>query len=238
MPKPTLWIALSETLRNEIADGHFGAGDKLPTEAELAARFNVNRHTVRRALAALVDAGLLRTRRGAGIFVQGRPTQYPIGKRVRFHENIHADGHAAEKRILALATRHASDQEAAALSIPMGASVHVYEGLSMVDQSPLALFTSVFPAKRFPDLLDALEKDTSVTKALKACGLADYLRRETRLVAKLATTIQANHLQCKVGAPVLRTTGINTDLDGAPVEYGQSWFVGDNVELIVKPDGI
>ena len=80
-----VWQAIAASLRAEISEGRRAPGDKLPTEAQLAARFGVNRHTVRHALAHLVEAGLVRTRRGSGAFVAARPTDYPIGRRVRFH---------------------------------------------------------------------------------------------------------------------------------------------------------
>ena len=53
---PTLWQGIHDTLAGEIGGGRYAPGAKLPTEAELAQRFGVNRHTVRRALAALAEA--------------------------------------------------------------------------------------------------------------------------------------------------------------------------------------
>jgi DNA-binding transcriptional MocR family regulator len=53
MARSALWREIAETLEVEIARGHAAAGARLPTEAELAARFGVNRHTVRHALADL-----------------------------------------------------------------------------------------------------------------------------------------------------------------------------------------
>lgn len=87
-----VWIAIASALREDISVGRYGVGDRLPTEAALAERFGVNRHTVRHALSKLVEDGLVRTRRGAGAFVAARPTDYPIGQRVRFHENLAAAG--------------------------------------------------------------------------------------------------------------------------------------------------
>jgi len=66
LPKEALWSAIAATLTAEISAGHYRPGDKLPTEAALAARFGVNRHTVRHALADLADRGLVRSRRGRG----------------------------------------------------------------------------------------------------------------------------------------------------------------------------
>jgi GntR family phosphonate transport system transcriptional regulator len=160
-----IWKAIATTLRNDIAEGAYQQGDKLQTEAVLAARFGVNRHTVRQAVGALADEGIGPARRGAGVFVAMTPTDYPIGRRVRFHQNLVAAGRTPAKEVLLLETRTAHASEADALHIEAGAAVHVYEGLSLVENAPIALFRSVFPADRLPDMLTHLQGDPSVTEA-------------------------------------------------------------------------
>lgn len=236
MPRSALWKSIAETLRAEIARGHYRPGDKLPTEAELSARFGVNRHTIRRALADLAAAGLAHPRRGAGVFVAGRPLDYPIGRRVRFHRNAAAAGFLPGRRLLRMETRHADAREQAALALPEGASVHVYEAVSLTDGMPVAIARSVFPADRLPGLLPRLAETQSVTAALAAEGVADYTRASTRITAKLATATQAAALRLAEGAPILRTEAVNVDAEGRPVEFGLTWFAGDRVALTVAPE--
>ncbi len=233
MPRPALWTAIADTLRAEIAQGLYAPGDRLPTEAGLAARFGVNRHTVRHALAALAQAGTVHARRGAGVFVTARPTDYALGQRVRFHQNIAASGRTPSRRITRRETRPAAGAEATALRLAPGAPVHVVEGVSLADGQPLAVFRSVFPAGRFPGLLVVMEAQSSVTAALAACGLADYTRAETRVTATQADPVQALALQVQPGAPLLLTQAVNVDAEGVPVEYGTTWFAGDRVTLTV-----
>jgi GntR family phosphonate transport system transcriptional regulator len=230
-PRTPIWKAIAAAQRTDIAEGVYAHGDKLPTEAALAARFGVNRHTVRHALAALADEGLVHARRGAGVFVAMTPTDYPIGRRVRFHQNLRAAGRTPTKRVLLLETRTAQVRECEALGLAPGARVHVYEGLSLAEGRPIALFRSVFPAERLPDLPAHLARDPSVTAALTACGVADYTRASTRVNAKLATATQALHLQIAEHAPVLRTIGLNVDPGGTFIEFGHTWFAGDKVTL-------
>jgi GntR family phosphonate transport system transcriptional regulator len=237
MPSRTpIWTAIAATLRSEIAEGLYPSGSKIPTEAVLAKRFGVNRHTVRQALGALAQEGLVYARRGAGVFVTAIATDYPIGPRVRFHQNLTAAGRTPAKKVLLLETRSARAAERAALALEGDALVHVYEGLSLAEGRPIALFRSVFPAARFPDVLDALRADPSVTAALRACGVADFTRAETRINAKLATATQALHLQIAENAPILRTTSVNVDENGTPVEAGRTWFAGDKVTLTLRAD--
>ena len=127
-------------------------------------------------------------------------------------------------------------REAEALALPAGDAVHVVEGLSLADGVPLAMFRSVFPAARFPLLLQKLTALQSVTAALSACGLSDFTRAETRITAKLANPLLALHLRVAEGAALLRSVAINVDATGRPVEYGQTWFAGDRVSLTVTPD--
>jgi GntR family phosphonate transport system transcriptional regulator len=231
MTRTPIWQAIATTLRNDIAEGRYTQGDKLPTEAALATRFGVNRHTVRQGIAALSDEGLVYARRGAGVFVMTTPTDYPIGPRVRFHQNLTAAGRTPAKTVLLLETRVARSAESDALNLPEASLVHVYEGLSLSDGQPIALFRSVFPAERFADLPDHLRNNPSVTHALAQCGVPDYTRIKTRVNAKLATATQALHLQILEGAPILRTTAVNIDSTDRPVEVGRTWFAGDKVTL-------
>jgi GntR family phosphonate transport system transcriptional regulator len=236
LPRTPIWKSIAGTLADEIARGHWTVGERLPTEAELSARFGVNRHTVRRSIAALGDEGLVHSRRGSGVFVAGKPTEYPLGRRVRFHQNLRAAGRLPGREVLAIATRSADAEEAEALALSPGAVVHSYEGLSLADGQPIATFRSVFPGARFPDLPQVLLEERSTTVALARVGVPDYTRASTRLTAVPATATQALHLRLPEGAPLLRSVSINVDAEGRPVEYGHTWFAGDRVTLTVGSD--
>ncbi len=203
-----VWKSIAQALSGDIAAGRYAPGDKLPTEAELSARFSVNRHTIRRAIADMADRGLVQPRRGSGVFVLAEPTEYPIGRRVRFHQNLTSAGRLPAKRILSLETRASDAREAEALGLGTGDLVHCYDGLSLADNVPVALFRSVFPAAPFPDLLRDLEETRSVTSALELGGVRDYTRAHTRLTAKRATGPQAVQLNIQEGDPILRTVGV------------------------------
>jgi len=231
-----IWTAIAQTLRSDIAAGVYAPDAKLPTEASLAARFGVNRHTVRHAIKALTEEGLVLPRRGAGVFVTSTPTDYPIGRRVRFHQNLRAAGRSPAREFLLLETRTARPDERAALGLPDDGEVQVCEGLSFADKQVIALFRSVFSARRFPDLLTHLEQAQSVTAALKQSGVSDYTRASTRINAKLASATQALHLRVAEGAPILRTISINVDQEGTPIEFGRTWFAGDRVTLTLSDE--
>lgn len=236
MARTALWKGIAGTLAAEVARGHFPIGARLPSEAELSVRFGVNRHTVRHALANLAERGLVHARRGAGVFVLGRPTDYPLGRRVRFHQAMESGGRLPSKQLTRRETRPSDAKEAQALGLVTAEPVLVVEGLSSADGQPLAVFRSVFPAARLPGLAAAFEGESSITRALAAVGVADYTRASTRLSARAASTMVALALQIPEGAPVLRTTSVNVDGEGVPVEFGTTWFAGERVTLTVTPE--
>ncbi|MEL6735825.1 MAG: phosphonate metabolism transcriptional regulator PhnF [Pseudomonadota bacterium] len=236
--KTPIWRAIADALRSDLAEGRYAPGDKLPTEAALAERFGVNRHTVRHGLSALIEEGLVRTRRGSGAFVAATPTDYAIGKRVRFHENLIAAGRRPEKRVLQVEYRVATMGEAQALRITPGDAVCIYHGLSLADGQPVAVVESVFPTERLPGIGAALLEHTSVTRALQTAGVGDYTRASTRLTAVRASPTQALHLLVNEGDPLLKSTSLNVTEEGDPIEYGRTWFAGDRVTLTLDPDAI
>lgn len=236
MARSPIWRAIATTLTDEIARQHYAPGTRLPTEAELAARFGVNRHTIRHALAALTEQGLIHTRRGSGAFVAAHPADYPLGRRTRFHQNLAASGRSPARQITRHETRPCDAAEAEALRLAPGDPVHVVEGISSADGTPLAAFRSLFPAARLPGLLTQLATTPSITAALAAEGVADYTRASTRLTAKAASPTLALSLRLAEGAPILRATSVNIDARGTPVEFGTTWFAGDRVTLTVTPE--
>ena len=62
---------IAEKLREAILEGRLHVNERLPTEYELAARFNVSRPTIREALKRLAAQNLIRSRRGPA----GRPSR-------------------------------------------------------------------------------------------------------------------------------------------------------------------
>lgn len=231
--KTPLFQSIAQALRVDIAEGAYAAGTKLPTEAALADRFGVNRHTVRHALELLADEGLVKSRRGSGTRVVGRPIDYPLGRRVRFHQNLSEAGRAADKRVLSVELRSATAEDTRVLKLPEGTEVCVRRGVSLADGAPVAFGESRFPAHRLPGIAAALKAQTSVTAALRDVGVADYTRASTRMSAERATATLALHLEISEGDPVLYTSSVNVDPDGQVVEFGQTWFAGARVVLTV-----
>ena len=228
------WRRVADGIRALAAEARED-GALLPSETALAERFAVNRHTVRRAVAALAAEGLVRTERGRGTFVCRFPARlpYPIGQRTRFSENIGRLSLEPSGRLIR-ATIEAADRKVAdALGVPIGSAVHRMETLHVADAVPLSIATNWFSAARFPTIVAAYAETGSITKALQACGLSDYRRKETRVMAERPSQSDVAHLACGEDAIVLVTEFVNIDMDDQPIEYSRTRFVADRIELVV-----
>jgi GntR family transcriptional regulator len=64
-----IYYQIKQTIKGWIVNKEFGPGNKIPSENELADRFNVSRLTVRQAISQLIQEGFLNSRRGEGTFV-------------------------------------------------------------------------------------------------------------------------------------------------------------------------
>lgn len=68
-PTAPLHVSISEKLRHQIDSGEYLPGEKLPSEHQLMAIFEVSRITVRQAIANLIGQGLVQSQQGKGVFV-------------------------------------------------------------------------------------------------------------------------------------------------------------------------
>lgn len=226
------WRRVADDIRGAITEGLIV--DRLPPEIELAERFGVNRHTVRRAIAALAADGLLRAERGRGTFVNAVPKRfvYPIGSRTRFSENMLKQSLEPSGRLIR-SERVAADMEKAdLLKTRIGAPLHRLEKLSVADGMPLSRSICYFSAERFPTIIESYAETGSITLALQLCGVNDYRRGETRLTAERASPRDAELLNCAGDAIMLISSALDLDFEGKPIQAIRTKFLADRMELV------
>lgn len=229
-----VWRQISQALREDIGAGAYAPGERLPTEADLVRRFAVNRHTVRRAISDLQEDGLVRVEQGRGTFVHEDVIDYRLGRRTRFTETISAQRRTPGGALIRGFEMPADPSVAEALELNTGERVVVIERLGEADGRPMSIGTHYFPQSRFPTIVEEYERTGSVTAALAAFGVEDYVRASTRVRARRATADEARQLQQPANAPILQTEAINRDADGSPIEYGVSRFASERVQLIIE----
>lgn len=229
-----MWRQIEDTLVAEITRGVYPAESRLPTEKELAQRFDVNRHTVRRALQALAQRGLLLVEQGRGSFVVRDAIDYAVGPHTRFSENLLRAGKEPATELLRASEEAANEHVARQLKIRPGARVIRLETLGRANDRPISLGRHFFPARRVPDMVAHFERWRSITKALQQSGIEDYQRATTRITARLPTQGEAHLLRLSTTAPVLITESVNVETGGRPIEYGEACFASDRVQLLVE----
>src|SRR5262249_38719131 len=191
----TLWRRVADELERSIADGTFKSGTKLPAENDIAARFGVNRHTVRRAIATLTERGLVRAERGSGTYVEAARLAYPIRKRTRFSEIIGNTGRAVSGKLIASAVEAADAEIAKRLRLKPGALVNRLETLRYADRVPISTGTIWLPAQRFPDAAEIYAGVRSITKTLAHFGVQNYTRKRTQITAGSVRPADAGPVQ-------------------------------------------
>ena len=224
-----LFVQISELLEEEIRN-HYQIGDFLPSERELAQRFDVNRHTVRRAVDELTTSGLVDRQRGRGLAVVGLPFDYPLHSDSRFTENIDSLGHTSESTVTSKRILPASKGVARRLGLPEYTEVLCIDTLRMINGLPLGINSHFLP--REYDLVYS----TYTSGSLHAFLFTHYhvkLRRENSLIsASLPQGDDARQLSMPAHMPVLRIKTLNVDRDtGKPVEYSLARNRAEAIQL-------
>lgn len=230
-----LWRQIREVLVTEIACGSLTPGTRIPTEEALAKRFAVNRHTVRQAVGAMADEGLLRIEHGRGMFVQETVIHYEVRKRTRFTENVARQSLIPESRFLEVRRIPADETVAKALDLATHDPVVRIWRLGHANEKPICLSAHHFCAQRFAQLEIVCQITDSVTEALQHLGIEDYRRQVTRVTTRMPTRREAKLLAQSEKHPVLVSESINIDPTGHPIEYGVTAFCGDRVEIVFEP---
>lgn len=230
-----LWRQIADRMRLAINNGDYDGTGMMPSEAVLAEKFGVNRHTVRSALASLAEEGMVRAVQGVGTLIERRDRlTFPISRRTRFSQGLGGQAKELEGRLVLQSIEAATAAVATALRMETGAECVRLDTLGMADRKPISTATSYFPADRFAGIGDIYKRTGSITKALAELGVDDYVRQSTEISAIHAEGGDIRLLKLSPGAILLVTTAINTDTDGSPIQYSRSRFAADRVKFFVE----
>lgn len=229
-----IYRQIRDVLVNEIK-GLYKAGESLPAENELAQRFGVNRHTLRRAIDELVVDGLVERRHGKGVFVLEPTINYSIGSTTRFTETLQSQGRSTTSRVLRKQVILARGTIASRLQIIDGDEVIFIETLRTVESKSFCIISHFIPLKLFPDVLESYD-DGSLHEFLKVHHGIELKREESLVSSILPEAEDASLLNMPRHAPVLRVKSLNLDITSSkPVEYAVTRFRGDATQLSIKP---
>ena len=229
------YYQLRQILEAEIASGRAGAGDRLPSEAELCTRYGVSRTVVRQTLSDLENESLIVRFKGRGSFVAGPKTsEHLVQSLTSLHEDVQARGQELETRVLRLETEPVSPYVADILKLAPGTEIVLLERLRIVDGVPWQLTTAYLPYAVCAPVLELDMSRRSLYEVLEQDLGLDLHRGRRSVESALAGKIVAEHLAIRENDPVLILSGATYLSDGRPIEHFVGIHRGDRSRFDVE----
>ncbi|WP_328609171.1 GntR family transcriptional regulator [Amycolatopsis sp. NBC_00345] len=231
--RPSLYRRIADDLKAEISAGTYSAGDALPSESELAQRYDASRGTIRQAFAALRTDGIISSRRGARRVVQGGPRLQDFAALLSFSRWGRAIGEEPSGRVVSLDRRGATEGERDHLNLPDGAYIYHLTRVRLLDDRPVMVERTAYP-DRIGALVAGMDPDReSITERLAELGTT-FADAEHTIDAVRATADDARLLGARPGIPLLRERRRTTDPSGVPLEWSEDRYLGDQVAFTVR----
>jgi GntR family transcriptional regulator len=224
-------------LRAALDSGEWVPGDRLPSERELAQRFECSLITVRRALAELERERRLQRMRGRGTFVTEPPIERDLTALTSFTEEMNLRGLDPQTKLITAESREADESAAHALELPAGARVVFLERLRCIGELPLLLEQVHLPEPRFGDLLRTDMQHGSLYEALADRYHVRLVRARETIEPVLPTAREARLLQQDRHHPALLLELTAFEAAGKPVEYCRAVVRGDRAKYYVEARG-
>ena len=239
--KPEHWLKpdagpryaqLRRRLQDAISEGILAPNASLPPEREIAEITGLSRVTVRNAMQALVDKGVIIQRQGSGSFVAEKAArvEQSLLKLTSFTEDMAARGMETKSVWLERGIARASAREVEVLGLEPGESVARLYRQRAADGRPLALERATLPVALLPN---PLEVETSLYKVLARDGHRP-VRAVQRFTALNLGAEAAELLDVPPGAAALSIERTSFLDSGQAAEFTQSIYRGDAYDFVAE----
>lgn len=222
-------------LEQAIREGAFKPGERLPTEAELTARYGCSRMTVSKAVSALAAAGLVTRNRRAGTVVARPHIQTAVLEIPDIAAVIAARGEAYEFRLLGRQVRAADPQTPEEAALGEGFRALELDGLHLAGGEAFALEHRILSLDAAPE---ALEEDFAVqAPGSWLLGHIPWTDARHRITAVAADARAARRLDIPRGSACLQLERWTWKADeegkaGQGVTFVRQLFPGDRYDLV------
>lgn len=224
-----LYLQLSSRLASAIHAGTWSAGEALPAERTLSEAVGVSRITARKALALLVEQGLIRRARGAGSFITPR-TEDPLSRLTGFTRKMEQRGFKSDSVWLDRGLRTANREETVRLGLSPGAAVASLKRLRRADGIVMAVEQSTLPVAVVPDP-DAI--GLSLYRYLEERGLS-VVRALQHFRAVNASVDIARLMGVAPRAALLVITRIGYSADQRAIELTDTYCRDDYYDFVAE----
>lgn len=239
MTEPTTIGPTAEDARRRLLDqierGPLRPGGRLGAERELAQSLGVSRSTVRQALAALEDAGVVRRvpGRGGGTFVRQQMIERDLSQVVGVPALLREQGMTAGSRIVSTGLAAADAETAEALGLPADSYVVDLVRIRLADGTPISLEHARLPATLFPGLLD-LPLGGSLYELLEERYGTVPGEAVEHIEVVHAGEDAATILGVEPGAALFSITRTTKGTDGVLFEHSHDLFRADRTTITVR----
>ena len=216
-----LYQRLRDELLRRIAEGEWGPGDAIPTEAELNQNYGIATGTVRKAVDMLVIEGVLTRSQGKGTFVRRPDFTSSLFRFFRFKTKA-GEAVRPTAKVLGRSVKKPPAEVLLALGLTESEPEAIYlSRLRLIDQRPVLAEDIWLPRARFEPLV-AL-KLTDFGNLLyplyeSACRQLVASARE-RLTVETCSKGLADRLGIAPGSPVIAVRRVAFNFAGAPIEW-------------------
>jgi GntR family transcriptional regulator len=220
-----LYRQIKSLMLQALEDGEWGPGDVIPSETELASRFNVSQGTVRKAVDELAADNLLVRRQGKGTFVASHDDPRAF---FRFLRLVALNGEIGPSRSVPLECwRAKAGQEAArVLGIKLADPIIIVRRILEFSGKPVVLDEIYLPGDTFSGI--SLEELKNWQGSLYSFFESRYgvrmIRAEERLRAVAADRTAAELLRVPEGSPLLSVERVSFSYGDRPMEWRRGLY--------------
>ena len=224
-----LYAQLAELLRNQIGAGVWREGDRIPSQGELAERFDVARVTVRQAIALLEQERLLESRRGRGTFVLAAPGP---GRRLSVQTSLQrlVDMLRGDEPQLLNLTEGAALPRLGERDGKPAPTYTFMRRIHLRDGVPYCIIAIYLDARIFRRAPQRFRREVMIPILASLPGVT-IARAQQTLTIGVADADAASHLGIPLGAPVAFVRRVFRAPDGTVIYLGEVTYRGDLVEL-------
>lgn len=213
-----------------LESGEWGPGDAIPSESELAVRFNVSQGTVRKAIDEMAAENLLVRRQGKGTFVATHNDPRSFFRFLRIAPNEGDLQSVHDSVPLECWRAKAGADVARTLGLEQGAPIIILRRLLKFGDEPVVFDEIYLPGELFQDLsLDILrESEKSLYSLFEGRYGVRMIRADERLRAVSADRVSAELLKVPEGSPLLLVERVTFTYGNKPVEWRRGFYSTQN----------
>jgi GntR family transcriptional regulator len=222
-----LYLQLASNIRGHILEGGIVPGNALPSERILCELTGMSRVTVRKSIETLIEEGVLFRKQGSGTYV-ARHIEAPATALTSFSDDARTRGESSTSIWVVKGLAFPTNEEAAALGVPVTKQVVKLGRIRLSGGVPLAIEHAVVPSHLLPDIESVGE---SLYEALEKRGNRP-VKGTQKVRASVATPTEAGFLGIRENSEVLRIERLTQSIDGTKVEFTRSVYRGDTFEFV------